>query len=435
MNPPACPAAASQPGSAVLPCRLGAEAEPQLSPATARRVPGDPAPGATTSFWSRLDGLTTGRALLVDWRTLFGPDFAHLVPFLHPTGALAGWYPCPRTPPCECTHDLRPYRNGRLLAVCTCRDGDCDAFELDRHQVIIHALDRAALAAEAGRALGLRPAEDSQPSAGSQAAPAGLYAPLHAPAYLHLPGTALALLREIDRLLAARPSPFLLLTPTRSCFTPEADGALARAGCASLALASALTVASPALPVAGRFQMQADLVPVFAGWAERLQRAQQAGGTLLSIHREIAAVRQEFSELRSAKQRLEQIQGEGLLKFAGKVDADSFRAFCAILATGDVAKASRTLALADATLRALLRRWRRMGPAYATLLDLVEWRKRMGRKAEVPFNDATFHDRAATADPEGLLADVLDGLLSMTEQNWPDLCEELTTLLRPHVKR
>jgi hypothetical protein len=32
-----------------------------------------------------------------------------------------------------------------------------------------------------------------------------------------------------------------------------------------------------------------------------------------------------------------------------------------------------------------------------------------------------------------LLSDVLDGLLSMTADNWPDLCAELADLLRPAI--
>ena len=38
-----------------------------------------------------------------------------------------------------------------------------------------------------------------------------------------------------------------------------------------------------------------------------------------------------------------------------------------------------------------------------------------------------------SVDYPGLLADVLDGLLSMTEENWAERCEELAELLRPAV--
>jgi hypothetical protein len=37
-------------------------------------------------------------------------------------------------------------------------------------------------------------------------------------------------------------------------------------------------------------------------------------------------------------------------------------------------------------------------------------------------------------DYPGLLADVLDGLLSMNEENWAERCEELAEMLRPAVR-
>jgi hypothetical protein len=41
------------------------------------------------------------------------------------------------------------------------------------------------------------------------------------------------------------------------------------------------------------------------------------------------------------------------------------------------------------------------------------------------------HEQAETTDYPGLLSDILDGLLSMTETNWQDLCEDLADRLRP----
>jgi hypothetical protein len=153
------------------------------------------------------------------------------------------------------------------------------------------------------------------------------------------------------------------------------------------------------------------------------------------IHREIAAVRTDFRDLREAKQRLEQMQAEGLFKFTQKIDARSFKVLCAVLADGDVAKASRTLGLGDSTLRDLLRAWRGQGKVHQAMLDLVRWRKKVGGKSTVPLNEAVQLEKAPTADYPALLADVLDGLLSMTEDDWPERCEELAELLRPHVPR
>ena len=103
------------------------------------------------------------------------------------------------------------------------------------------------------------------------------------------------------------------------------------------------------------------------------------------------------------------------------------------LAEGDVAKASRSLGIPEDTLRAVVRRWEDKGKEYRNMADLVRWRKRVGRRETLPLNEAILHDRTETVDYPGLLSDVLDGLLSMNEENWDDRCQELAELLRPAV--
>ena len=56
-----------------------------------------------------------------------------------------------------------------------------------------------------------------------------------------------------------------------------------------------------------------------AEFVSRLARARQCGTVLSSIHREIASVRSDFVELRSAKQRLEKMLADGLFAFTRKV--------------------------------------------------------------------------------------------------------------------
>jgi hypothetical protein len=154
---------------------------------------------------------------------------------------------------------------------------------------------------------------------------------------------------------------------------------------------------------------------------------------LVGIRKEIAAVRRGFVELRSAKEKLEGMQTEGLFAFTRRVDAHSFKVLCTILAEGDVAKAGRALAVPEATVRAVVRRWRERGKEYRAMVDLVRWRKKVGRKEKVPLNEAIVHERAQSVDYPGLLSDVLDGLLSMTEGNWAERCEELAEMLREVV--
>jgi hypothetical protein len=169
--------------------------------------------------------------------------------------------------------------------------------------------------------------------------------------------------------------------------------------------------------------------PVLGEFERRVASLRDRGATLRNIHQEIASVRRDFGEMRSAKERLEKMQAEGMFAFIEKVDAKSFKVFCTILARGDVAKASRELGLGDSTVRDVLREWSGRGDAYRTMLDLVRWRKKVGRVEKLRLNEAVLHERAATTDYPGLLSDVLEGLLSMTHENWKQRSEELTEML------
>ncbi len=168
-------------------------------------------------------------------------------------------------------------------------------------------------------------------------------------------------------------------------------------------------------------------------WAEYERRAVSLcddGGTLRSIHRKIAAVRSEYVELRTAKQQLERMLAEGLFAFTRKVDAESFKVLCGILAEGHVAKASRTLGVPDGSARTRMRRWRGMGKPYRVMLDLVRWRKAVGRKETVPLNENVLLGQTRSADRPALAADLLEKVTEMPGQNWQEKAEEMEEILR-----
>jgi hypothetical protein len=142
-------------------------------------------------------------------------------------------------------------------------------------------------------------------------------------------------------------------------------------------------------------------------------------------------VRSDFVELRSAKQRLEKMLADGLFAFTRKVDATSFKVLCCVLA--DVAKASRTLGMPDGSVRTLMRRWSGMGKEYRAMLDLVRWRKAVGRQETVPLNDKVLLGLAKSTDYPGMVADVLEKVTEMTGDNWQEKAEELEEMLRGAV--
>ena len=85
----------------------------------------------------------------------------------------------------------------------------------------------------------------------------------------------------------------------------------------------------------------------------------------------------------------------------------------------------------DSTLREFVGKWKGMGKDYAVLADLVRWRKDTKFTGTVPLNEAVLAAETNTVDYRALIADVLDGLLMMTEGNWEEKREELAELLRP----
>ena len=377
-------------------------------------------------FWEGLELMSSGAGVMRGWEWAFGAAVDLVRPFLKPTGRRAMVIACPAPMPCECQHAVRETEMFGLVAACCCEDWRCDTFRLELGDVLIHALDRHAFGAPVAGTLGFV-GTDGTGHQGVGMFEIGRCTAAAAPVYRGM-GDSEALLREIGKVVAVREGPFVLLTPTGKACSAQVEQALRHQAAAHISLSSVLEP----LP-RGAFRAMEAAGPALADFVERVARSRQSGAVLSGIHREIAAVRGEFVELRSAKQRLEKMLAEGLFAFTQKVDANSFKVLCAILAEGDVAKASRSLATPEATVRAVVRRWRERGKEYRAMVDLVRWRKKVGRKEKLPLNEAIVHERAATTDYPGLLSDVLEGLLSMTEENWAERCEDLAEMLRPAV--
>jgi hypothetical protein len=414
-------------------------------------------------FWTALDGMSTGVALMVDWAFIFGSAVDVILPYLEVTGERTESFPCPAETPCGCWHTIGETARGEWIASCSC-DWNCGTYELAPGDILFHGINRERFGDAIRRALGFAEAAKA-PYVSAGLREIGTYTAAAVPVYLSLENEN-GLLRELTKLLGLRDGPFLLLTPAGGSWSPEVE-ALARAhGGGHVALASVLEcrVGSEecrvgaekaemlkaerrttglrdygttgqgaevaAEPGAWEFKANGMLEPMLAEYAKRVAALRDSGGTLRNIHREIAAVRGEFVELRSAKQRLEKMLADGLFAFTRKVDAASFKVLCCVLAEGDVAKASRTLAMPDGSVRTLMRRWRRMGKEYRGMLELVRWRKAVGRQETVALNDNVLLGKAETGDYPGLIADVLEKVTEMTGDNWREKAEELEEMLR-----
>ncbi len=71
-----------------------------------------------------------------------------------------------------------------------------------------------------------------------------------------------------------------------------------------------------------------------------------------------------------------------------------------------------------------------MGKEYRAMLDLVRWRKAVGRKETAAPNDNVLLGKAQSVDYPGLLEDVLEKVTEMTGENWRETAEELEEMLR-----
>jgi hypothetical protein len=325
---------------------------------------------------------------------------------------------------CGVPHRAEEIEPGRWEAVCG-PEVSCPPFRLEAKDLFLFGVDSGLLCSRIGRALGLE-AIGARKLGQVRAEPVGTYGAAGSPVYLMLPGDSARMMREVERLFCAQHDPFLLLTPTGVHCTADVETMLRRQLCMHIALSSAVVLgrggALTAAPAAG---------PLLAEFVRRQAERPKVAPLLEGLHRKIDAGHAERVELRDAKARLEQVVAEGLVKFLGRVDAQSLRVVYAVLAKGNIAKAARELEMKDSTLREFVTKWKGRGKDYAVLADLVRWHKDTKFTGTVPFNEAVFASGASDVDYGALIADVLDGLLMMTEGNWEDKREELAELLRP----
>ena len=381
-------------------------------------------------FWRSVEFFLVPVTVLAEWRIVLGRDYDFAEMFLRPTDELAGAYPCTQERVCSCYHEVIVHASDRIVAVCRCPRRHCRTFAIQAKDRLIYELDRRRLCEAIRSSLGFAPpADENQPLPGLRNTfVVGTSGPTCSPVYFMHRQTSSEFLMELNGLMNLEIEPFILLVPSELHRSAVVQGLMQRQKCAFLDLSRFLELDGP-----GHFRVAQTPGPILERFLKRLAEKSDTGELLSGIHREIVAVRTNFHQLREAKQRVEVMMAEGLFKFTQKIDSDSLRVFCAILAHGDVAKASRMLNLPDSSVRDRLRKWGHLGKEYKLLLDLVRWRKKIGRAELVRLDESILQRKLHSADYPGLISDVLDGLLSMDEENWREKCDELAEVLRPHA--
>ena len=318
--------------------------------------------------------------------------------------------------------------DGSFVAVCTCDPWDCDDFAVTRAEAALLELNWSRLGLAICKAFDCeaRNAALNQPMTRQ----VGSFGAVALPIVLTIQDEPDEFRGVAVELAVRLPGGFALLAPTRRFFDATCQELLAKGPFGFYDLESNLALRSN-----GTLQALKSGSEMFGPIVARELNSSGAVQALEGIHREIAAVREDRVQLRAENKRLKELQSEGLFKFTQKLDASSFKILCTILAEGDVAKASESLEMGDSTLRAVLRKWKGRGKAYASALDLVRWRKKVGRAEKVPLSDSVLTEKGSSVDYPGVLSDVLDELLSMTDENWEGKMEALAEVLRPYVDR
>jgi len=158
-------------------------------------------------------------------------------------------------------------------------------------------------------------------------------------------------------------------------------------------------------------------------------------------------------ELRQENTELRVLAEAGFLRFAVRIDAVDFRAFAAIMQTGNRRQAAETLQIPE---RALYRRvdtWPARGADYKRMYRIIEWRKKTGRKIKLRLDDSLLgtgveraenpvtirevlehmRDKADEKTRDELLRDILQAVSSQNAENWQSVRAELIDILKDEV--
>ncbi|MDD5706545.1 MAG: hypothetical protein PHR35_11510 [Kiritimatiellae bacterium] len=216
--------------------------------------------------------------------------------------------------------------------------------------------------------------------------------------------------------LAARPGIFLTARHHARCGV-----LLAKSGCGYFALEDLIGVDDRGCGV---------LVRSVEALVREIEQTGMLGGgavpVLRRIEHDIESVAAQKRELVQENTDLKAMQAQGMFKFVSKVEAGDLRLFLAILAHGDQSKAARALGMRDSTFREQTKGWRAKGAPYRVMHSLIEWRKAVGGKKVVKYDDAVLQqDAPGSGIGANLLEQVLEGLREMTTTNWNAVRKEL----------
>ncbi|MCW5775345.1 MAG: winged helix-turn-helix domain-containing protein [Phycisphaeraceae bacterium] len=189
-------------------------------------------------LWSFLEARPAGAAVIAEWRERCGEQLPATESVLHPTQARASLHPAltPGLPPLRVVR----HRDGTIVGVCD--QGRSERAVLSPSDVVIHAVDPAALRRQLCAALGLRIAHEPVGRLPGTLR-IGHWEPqpaLAIPVVLVAVTTEAAMLTALHDLAAGARKPPLVLTPGRAGWTVQARAAADSARATLVPLADVL---------------------------------------------------------------------------------------------------------------------------------------------------------------------------------------------------
>ena len=169
-------------------------------------------------------------------------------------------------------------------------------------------------------------------------------------------------------------------------------------------------------------------------------------------HNTEAIAKNEY-ELRQENTELRVLAEAGFLRFAVRIDAEDFRAFAAIMLTGNRSQAAEALQIPLTTFWNKVETWPARGADYKRLYRMIEWRKKSGRRIKVRLDDSllgtdvgeaenpqtirdvldSMRDKTETESRDDLLRDILQALVSQNAGNWEAVRAELIEILKEEI--
>jgi hypothetical protein len=332
---------------------------------------------------------------------------------------------CPRD--CGCDHESVLYPNGEIAAVCRCDPPGCPPIRLRADDLTLFELSEAKLARAIAGTFGFQPLSPAH----GRMPMIGRWGDKGRHVCLFNCNDSDRLVAQLENAFAVPGTPLVLVVPTMRHINPTIHGMLLRNGCIALPLSEYL-----GFSVSGQFAQLKSLDSQRDELERRVAESSRTGPLLKSIEKKISDVGKEQAELRSAKAYLEDMLANRYFALAERVGFKSFNIFFTVMAKRSFAAAAKELKTPASTLNNQIAKWKHEDDAHKMMHGVLEWRRKHHLRIKVPANLGILRKETSSVDYPGLLSDVLDGLIRMTEsEDWEAICEELKELLRPYVDR